>query len=238
MTRTVIRCRLFLLLFLSSGLLVLLYRGWLWPWLALERQAVNLNVVVLSGHHFLLRINGGVIEHIEVARLAGQLHPQFIVLRALSIFRNFSQPLASELFGLFRRLLLGTVLRDVPARSKPGCWSHRLLGEVGSLRAVHGEQFLFLCVSWGSFALFDVRNVEILLHDVAVALLILQRLADGLQVSRVEASLLHRCLLQLHSLDLFAAPLALAPLHHLALHFALLFRLLNVDLLDFEFDAA
>ena len=130
------------------------------------------------------------------------------------------------------------MLRDVPARGKPRRWPHGLVGDGGSLRAVHSEQVLFLRVSRGSFALLYVGNVKILLHDVAVALFVLQGLAYSLQISRVEAFLLHRCLLHLHSLDLLAAPLALAPLHHLALHFALLFRLLNVDLLDFEFDAA
>ena len=111
------------------------------------------------------------------------------------------------------------------------------LEQIGVLLDRHRPPFIL--------PLLDVRlvllHIVLLLvpiHGLKVTLLVLHRLADRMQVFRVEPLLLRNLPLHLQSLDLFPTPLAFSSFHHLALHFTVLLRLLDVDLLNFKLDAA
>ena len=77
-----------------------------------------------------------------------------------------------------------------------------------------------------------------LIQGLEATLLVLHRLADRMQVLRVEPLLLQHLPFLLQSLDLFPTPLTLSTLHHLALHFTVFLRLLDINFLHFELDAA
>ena len=93
------------------------------------------------------------------------------------------------------------------------------------------------------FPLFDdliviLASLLVFIHYVGVALLLLQGIADSIQVGRIESLPFGLELLFLQSFDLFAAPLLLSPLHHLLLHFAFFLSRLDINLLHLELDSA